>query len=324
MKSRPIFLFSLPRSGSTLLQHVLAAHPQISTVAESQLLLPFFYTLRQRGIYSEFQHRYVYRGIKNFREQLPGGTDDYLQAMRKFILELYELQTEAGAHFFLDKSGDYSLIVDEIMDLFPNAKFIFLWRNPLSVISSLMESWRGGRWNIFEHELVLYEGLPKLIQTFEKKKAQAISVRFEDLVADPDVELARLFDYLELEHVPQVVTQFTEVKLTGDLGDQPGLRRYQRISRSPVNKWKRILANPLRKRWCRRYLNVIGHKNFDVMGYDLDVILRELNALPPQISYLGSDLVRMPYGVVFRLLEGRILREKIEDLLAGRHIYLHH
>ena len=266
--SSPIFLFSLPRSGSTLLQHLLAAHPEISTVAESQLLLPLFYTLRERGIYSEFHYRYVHRGIQNFRDQLPGGTEDYLQAMRRFILELYALQSQEGSRYFLDKSGDYSLIVAEIMDLFPDAKFIFLWRNPLAVISSLMESWPDGRWNIFEHELVLYKGLAQLIAAFEKKSSDVISLRYEDLVHDPDIELKRLFEYLDLTYLPDVITRFSETPLAGNLGDQPGMRKYKQISQSPVEKWKRTLANPLRKRWCRRYLKFIGPENLSLMGYE--------------------------------------------------------
>ena len=40
MKS-PIFLFSLPRSGSTLLQRVLMSHKDIASVAEPWLMLPF-------------------------------------------------------------------------------------------------------------------------------------------------------------------------------------------------------------------------------------------------------------------------------------------
>ena len=36
---RLVFLLSLPRSGSTLLQRLLAAHPQVHTVAEPWLML---------------------------------------------------------------------------------------------------------------------------------------------------------------------------------------------------------------------------------------------------------------------------------------------
>ncbi|MBA3701438.1 MAG: sulfotransferase [Rubrobacteraceae bacterium] len=46
MKSTPLFLLSLPRSGSTLAQRFLAAHDAIATASEPWILLPYFYTLR--------------------------------------------------------------------------------------------------------------------------------------------------------------------------------------------------------------------------------------------------------------------------------------
>ena len=43
--SEPLFLFSLPRAGSTLTQRLLAAHPAICSAAEPWILLPLFHAL---------------------------------------------------------------------------------------------------------------------------------------------------------------------------------------------------------------------------------------------------------------------------------------
>ncbi len=51
---KPLFLFTLPRSGSTLCQRVLAAHPQIATTTEPHLLLPFFYAFKERELYGHY------------------------------------------------------------------------------------------------------------------------------------------------------------------------------------------------------------------------------------------------------------------------------
>ena len=50
----PIFVFSLPRSGSTLLQRVLMSHNDISSVAEPWILLPQIYSLKKEGTLSEY------------------------------------------------------------------------------------------------------------------------------------------------------------------------------------------------------------------------------------------------------------------------------
>src|SRR5665213_3086127 len=56
MPVRPIFIFSISRSGSTLLQRVLAAHPEVATVSEPWLLLPFVYSMRTEGVIADYVH----------------------------------------------------------------------------------------------------------------------------------------------------------------------------------------------------------------------------------------------------------------------------
>ena len=72
----PLFLFSLPRSGSTLAQRILAAHGGIATTSEPWILLPYLYTLRDNGIYAEYNHRSLISAIEDFYEMLPGGRED--------------------------------------------------------------------------------------------------------------------------------------------------------------------------------------------------------------------------------------------------------
>jgi len=49
----PIFIFSLPRSGSTLMERILATHPAVGTASEPWILLPFLYTRIRDGVYAE-------------------------------------------------------------------------------------------------------------------------------------------------------------------------------------------------------------------------------------------------------------------------------
>jgi hypothetical protein len=56
MSAKPIFILSRTRSGSTLLQRILRSYDEIATVTEPYILLPFVYTLRERGVVSEYVH----------------------------------------------------------------------------------------------------------------------------------------------------------------------------------------------------------------------------------------------------------------------------
>jgi len=47
----------------------------------------------------------------------------------------------AGKRFFLDKTPRYYFIIPELKNVFPEAKFIILLRNPLAVLSSILNTW---------------------------------------------------------------------------------------------------------------------------------------------------------------------------------------
>ena len=86
---RPLFIFSIPRSGSTLLQRVLGAHSEISTLAEPWILLPLFYALRSDGIRTDYNHQTAVKGISEFLGNLDGGEEVYRKAVQNLALDLY-------------------------------------------------------------------------------------------------------------------------------------------------------------------------------------------------------------------------------------------
>lgn len=319
----PIFIFSLPRSGSTLLQRMLAAHPEIATVSESHLLLPLLYTLKDEDVYSAYNHAFTVWAIQEFCRDLPGGVDAYLAEIREMTLRLYAQAAKQEVTYFVDKAAAYHLVAQEIIHLFPEAKIIFLWRNPLAVIASLMDSWKNGRWNLFEHDVRLYEGLPQLISAYEQHKTAVLSVRYEDLLHQPEQEMQQIFAYLQLPFAAESISSFAQVKLQGRTGDIVGMAQYQSLTQEPLQKWTRTLGNPLRKAWCRHYLQDIGASRLAAIGYPLHDLLTALQKAPVNTNHLLSDLVRMPYGMFYRYFEGYILRQKWQRLRSGKHIYAH-
>ena len=139
MVTRPIFLFSLPRSGSTLLQRLLAGHPDIMTVSEPWLLLPFCYAVKPEGLFSEYNHGWAAKALNEFILGLPNQELDYYKVLNRFALALYGGANKNNALYFLDKTPRYYLIIPQIVEIFPEAKFIFLFRNP-SKYSALLSN----------------------------------------------------------------------------------------------------------------------------------------------------------------------------------------
>jgi hypothetical protein len=322
-KPTPLFLFSLPRSGSTLAQRILAAHDPIATTSEPWILLPYLYTLRERGIYAEYNHRALVQAVEDFCAVLPGGRRAYVAEIRELTTRLYTKASSDSARYFLDKTPRYHLISDEIVATFPDGKYLFLWRNPLAVVASIIETWAGGRWNLYRFKVDLFDGIENLIRTYERYKDRVHAVRYEALVTKPEETWDELFRYLDLPFERSTLKVFGNVELVGRMGDHSGTQRYADVSDEPVERWRRILNNPVRKAWCRRYLRWIGRNRLAVMGYDLDGLLAELDSLPTSYRRVSSDVGRGCWGLIRDLSEPKIIGQKLSKLPSWNRVHVH-
>jgi Sulfotransferase family len=313
---RPVFVLSLPRSGSTLLQRMLATHPEVATTSEPWLLLPQLYALRERGAAAEYGHRTAARAIADFAASLPGGRDDYLAEVRRSALALYE-RAAGDAAWFLDKTPRYHLVVDEIMALFPDARFVFLWRNPLAVAASMIDSFGRGHWNLDRYEVDLHGGIERLVAAHARRDPRAVALRFEDVVADPGATTRAVFELLGLDAAEAAAEAFAGTSLNGRMGDRTGTAAYSEISGEPVERWRTTMANPLRKRWCAAYLRSLGPERLAAMGYDHGELARAVSGIRPRPGGVTSDAARRVYGFGRARTSGRLLARGAGHAPAG-------
>jgi len=316
MALRPIFLFSISRSGSTLIQRIIAAHQGVATTSEPWLLLPHAYTLRPRGVDAEYVHPLMVTAVEDFSRELPGEEEDYIAELRRMALRLYEKAAGKDATHFLDKSPPYCLVAEEIIRIFPEAKFVFLWRNTLSVLASMIETW--GPWRPTFMSSDLFAGLPRLVAAYEANRDRSYAVRFEDLVGGDEAAWRGLMGYLEIEFEPRALSDFATVELNGRMGDPTGRKRYSALSAEPEEKWKATLSNPIRRAWCRRYMAFLGSERLAAMGYDRGMMERELNALPTRFDSLLPDLGQLVLDVAKEPIRARTHGRRVGNPSAIR------
>lgn len=279
MSVEPIFLLGISRSGTTLLQRMLAAHSEIASASEPFLLVPLLASMDRESPTGGAWHGLTSLGITEFTERLPDHLASYQRAVREFAIELYAAATPGDERYFVDKTPIYWTVVAQLLAVFPNAKFVFLWRNPLSVIASCVQTWSDSRWRINDYRSDWFAGLPALLAAYNSANERAVSLRFEDLVAHPAETLERLCEYLEIGYLPEMTSAFAQIDLGGSLGDPTGVNRYRSASLEPLDKWRACLGTPIRRAWCQSYLRWLGSERLRVMGYDLSELQGQLDEI---------------------------------------------
>ena len=143
----PIFIVSAPRSGSTLLFETLAAHRSLATLGgEAHWLVEGLPELRPGSSVTDSNRLTAAAMTSAIGKQLCATIRERLQDSDGEPVRDRELR-------FLEKTPKNALRIPFFQRLFPDARFIFLWRDPRENISSIIEAWRSGRW-------VTYPNLP--------------------------------------------------------------------------------------------------------------------------------------------------------------------
>jgi len=307
-----IFIFSLPRSGSTLLQRLLASHLKISTVSEPWLLLPFIYANKHSGTLTEYNHGWASDALKDFIGQLPGKENDYYQELGKFAFSLYNKISNPDTKYFIDKTPRYYLIIPQIIKLFPEAKFIFLFRNPLQVLASVIKSFNRGNLRLHQYHIDLYRGPELLAEGYRILKSNSIAIYFDQLIQSTDSELKKIFDYLELNLENSNPVNFQRVKLDGCKGDKIGYFEYSQVETQVTEKWEKVLGTKFRKKFARKYIENFGNDTLKIFGHDLDDLRKMIDRLEASQEGYIKDRFDLFIGNSLRIFELPMFSRKIK------------
>jgi len=247
LSSRLAFVVGPPRSGSTLLMRILNATSQVYSRYEPHLFpalahLGFWDTV-EKAPYDQLQAQ---QAIRAYVQDLPGGEQDYWDACQAYLDVLYGrmLQTApSGEKYFLDKTPANSLVLPFMAKVYPQAKFIILTRHPAAIFASYANSFFDGDFAAaVDFNPIISRYVPVMAAFLREQPIPHLHVKYEDLVSDPEGQLQRISEYLEIPFEPDAVNyKKKEVAGTG-LGDPVGVKAHDRPVTSSIHKWAPELA----------------------------------------------------------------------------------
>ena len=320
MEDRLIFLIGAPRSGTTLLARMLAAHSQIHGRAEPHLITPlahlgYFGTVQK----APYDPNNVRQAIQELVAELPKREADYLAALRAYTDHIYAqiMATAPGKRFFLDKTPAYALVLPFLTRLYPRSRYVVLTRHPLAVLSSYTESFFAGDYQVaVDHNPILARYVPALAHMVRTQPVPIVWVKYEELVRDPESHFRRVCEYLSVPFEPQCVTYGESGEDFAGLGDPVGVDQHSRPVTTSVDRWAAEIANqPQTLALVSRLIDELDPADLATLGYPREEIMRQLAAATGS-SIPARDQAPLRYRLERQLLVA--VRPNVHHNALGR------
>ena len=273
----PIFLVGFPRSGTTLLEQIMDAHPGLTALEEpatvSRALQQGFElarakawvrgSLRKPGLNKQQALLAVFSEMSRFSEK-------DVNSLRATYWQQVEALLGCRPARLVDKMPLNTIDMAFIRMLFPQARFIMALRHPCDVlISCLMQSFEANEGMANFHAPVtgatFYRqvmGLMERYMTIPGMASQVHKIRYEDLTEAPQREMASLMAFLELEMTSNQEAYYEHARDRGTLSTPSYLGVTQPMYRNAVNRWVHY------REWLEPALKHL-ERAYDQFGYSL-------------------------------------------------------
>jgi hypothetical protein len=265
-----IFLISQPRSGSTLLQLMLSGSPEIATTSEPWIALHPIFALHDGAIDPQYGANLAKEALLEFLKQSGVGIEFYKEQISSLLRSLYnQAIRHQGKKYFLDKTPRYYTIIDDLHELFPEAKFIILFRNPLAILSSILKTWVIDDYSLLVNNFDDLMIAPhKLVKFSNKHQKKCIKVQYEDLVVDPETIMKEICLFLGIQYSENMIEYGGRINAEWKFGDQVVIKNSTRPNIEAVDKWKDGFKQPQDKLLAFSYIESLGEQSIRDMGYD--------------------------------------------------------
>ena len=258
--ARLFFILGRGRSGTTWLARALTQHRRIAVAPEGLFVLDLFSRYAHRALskrdLARFQSDLLReRRMQGWHLQL-SRVAERLSALPEPVRYADACASVYGSYaedtlgrsqlaWIGDKNPLYALFAGRLAELFPDARFVCLSRDPRDNV----RSFRAAPFDLQHPGALAYRWRrynEELLQLRARAPERVLALRFEDLVRAPQVELARVLRFLELDFDPRVLATRGDAPLHA-----PGTRRGWHeqapaaLSAARANGWAHELPDPM-------------------------------------------------------------------------------
>ncbi|MBS0432185.1 MAG: sulfotransferase [Proteobacteria bacterium] len=251
MLQSPVFVIGFPRSGTTLLEQMLDAHPG-------------FRSMDERGYVYQLIERMEHAG-QRYPADLAGLTQTEADQLRAVYWRLVEhTLPDLGQRRLIDKNPLNMLCLPLILRLFPAARILLCLRHPCDVLlSCYMQSFRSPAF------MAMCSSLQRLARGYadafgqcrrhlEVFKPQVLEWRYESVVGDFDAAVPRLGRFLEVEDASPMAGFARHARAKPFIATPSYARVTQPVTAAAVGRWMNYRERfepvlPILQPWFERF-----------------------------------------------------------------------
>ena len=247
----PIFLVGFPRSGTTLLDTILRTHSSIEVLEEKPIVDKLIKQLHNH-LNNDFMK--LNELDENIRQEL---RSLYFETRDTFVS--YE-----NDKIYIDKLPLNIVYIGELLQIFPNSKFILALRNPYdSVMSCFMQPFipndaMANFYNLLDTSK-LYDQVFRLWTQYEEKlDIKFHKIKYEEIVENFDTSILNLLKFLDLEWDNKLKEFYKTAENRGIINTPSYNQINKPLYTKSVGRWKNYKKyfeelDPILKKWNSKF-----------------------------------------------------------------------
>ncbi len=199
----PFFVVGCGRSGTTLLRSMLDSHPLVGVPLESLFIIDYLSTRRPMPVLRKLlprEYELTEWGLNCSAEDLAdcGSAAEMIGRLHRLYLQAH------GKCRWGQKTPRFVRYGELLRAQFPGARFVHMVRDPRAVASSLVRSQVHRSTLLHASERWLTD-VSAGLELERHHPDEVLRLRYEALVADPEAELKRVCEFLDLEFVDSML-----------------------------------------------------------------------------------------------------------------------